>query len=309
MRLVFFGTPHFATASLEALLDSRHEVALVVAQPDRPAGRGMRMQKPPVAELALARSIPLVQPAKIRSPEFLDSIREASPDAGVVVAYGRILPQALLDIPSRGFLNVHGSLLPHYRGAAPIQRAIERGETSTGVTIMQLDADLDHGPWFAMEEIPIAPDERTPDLAARLAVAGARLLVETIDAIERGDAVATGQDHSRATFAPRIEKDEGRIRWSDTAKSIYDRFRAFDPWPGIFARIGGEDVKLIEIAPAAGGGGAPGAMERIEPPSVVISAADGAIRIDRLQRPGKSPVAAADYFRSRGLTPGTDAGE
>jgi methionyl-tRNA formyltransferase len=273
--------------SLERLA-REHDIALVVAQPDKPAGRGMKMQAPAIALKARELGLPLAQPAKIRGAEFLDSIAALNPDAGIVVAYGKILPAALLSIPTRGFLNVHGSILPKYRGAAPIQRAIERGETTTGVTIMRVDEQLDHGPMLAVETTEIGSDERTPSLAARLSIIGAEALARVL----ANWPAETTQDHAAATIAPKIEKSEGSIHWSDTTASIYNKFRAFDPWPGVFAG----ELKLIEMVPATGNG-APGTILSASAGGVVVATGDGALRLITVQRPGKGRVAATEALR------------
>lgn len=288
MRVVFFGTPPFAVPSLEALVRA-HEVLLVVAQPDKPAGRGMKMQAPAVAVRARELGLPVAQPPKIRDAAFLESIKQLRPDVGVVVAYGKILPPALLEVP---FYNVHGSLLPKYRGAAPIQRAIERGERETGVTIMRVDEELDHGPMLLSVSTPIGPDEHTPALAARLAVIGAEALVESFGAPE------TPQDHAQATFAPKIEKAEGLVDWSQPARTIYDKFRAFDPWPGLFT----PELKLIDIKLVAGSG-TPGTILSVGD-GVVVAAGEGAVVLNVVQKSGKPKVAAADLARGSGWKPG-----
>ncbi len=273
--------------SLERLA-REHDIVLVVAQPDKPAGRGMKMQAPAIALKARELGLPLAQPAKIRDAGFLDSIAALHPDAGIVVAYGKILPAALLSIPTRGFLNVHGSILPKYRGAAPIQRAIERGETTTGVTIMRVDEQLDHGPMLAVETTEIGSDERTPALAARLSIIGAEALARVLANWPE----ETMQDHAAATIAPKIEKSEGSIQWSHTTASIYNKFRAFDPWPGVFSG----ELKLIEMAPATGNG-APGTILSMSAEGVVVATGDGALRLITVQRPGKGRVAAAEALR------------
>lgn len=292
MRLVFLGTPEFAVPSLEALA-REHEVVLVVAQPDKPAGRGMRVQAPAIALKARELGLPLAQPAKIRNEELLARVRALGPDAGIVVAYGKILPAALLEIPKHGFLNVHASILPYYRGAAPIQRAIENGERETGVTIMRVDEELDHGPMLAIERTPIDPDEHTPQLAARLSRLGAGALAGVL--ADLAHVVETPQDHATATVAPKIEKSEGAIHWSETARTIYDKFRAFDPWPGLTAG----ELKLIDIKPAEGRG-APGAILAISDDGVVVATGEGALRLVTLQRAGKARVSAADMARGSG---------
>jgi methionyl-tRNA formyltransferase len=290
LRLVFFGTPEFAVSTLEALA-REYEIALVVAQPDKPAGRGMKMQAPAVAVKAREMGLPLAQPPRIRNDEFLASIAALNADAGIVVAYGKILPANLLAIPAHGFINVHASVLPTYRGAAPIQRAIERGETATGVTIMRVDEELDHGAMLAVKTTEIGPDERTPSLASRLSRIGAEALLEVLRMMPEG----TPQDHDAATYAPKIEKSEGAIHWSDATASIYNKFRAFDPWPGIVAG----DLKLIDVAPADGRG-APGTILSANSDGVIVATGNGALRLITVQRPGKPKAAAADVLR--GLT-------
>jgi methionyl-tRNA formyltransferase len=281
LRIIFLGTPEFAVPTLEALA-REHEIALVVAQPDKRAGRGLNLQSPAVAVKARELGLPLAQPAKIRELEPVDA------DVGIVVAYGKILPPSLLKIP---FLNVHGSILPKYRGAAPIQRAIEHGETETGVTIMRVDEELDHGPILSIARTPIAPDERASQLSKRLAKIGADAMLATL----RNRPVETPQDHSKATYAPKIEKSEGEIHWSDSARTIYNKFRAFDPWPGVFTG----DLKLIEIAPASGSGN-PGTILAIDDDGVTVATGDGAIKLLVVQRSGKSRQRAPEFARGAG---------
>lgn len=291
MRIVFLGTPDFAVPSLEALARV-HEIALVVAQPDKRAGRGLQLQSPAVARKAKELGLPLAQPQRIR--EALPQIHALKPDIGIVVAYGKILPPDLLRIP---FYNVHASILPRYRGAAPIQRAIEHGEHETGVTIMRVDEELDHGPILSMEKTPIGADEHEPSLSDRLSKIGADLLLRTL----AGDMRETPQDHARATLAPKIEKSEGEIRWSDAAKTIYDKFRAFDPWPGIFRG----DLKLIDIAPTDAAG-PPGEILSIDDRAVTVATAELALRLITLQRAGKSRQRAAEFARGAGWRVGME---
>lgn len=301
MRLVFFGTPDFAVPSLDAVA-KEHEIALVVAQPDKPAGRGMKMQAPPVAVRAKELGLPLLQPPKIRNDEFLDAIRAADPDAGVVIAYGKILPASLLAIPRHGFFNVHGSILPMWRGAAPIQRAIEAGDRETGVTIMRIDEELDHGPMLEIATTEIGPNERTPQLAKRLSIIGAEAMARVLRSVEIGTAVETEQDHARATFAAKLDKSEGETRFEERAQKIYDRFRAFDPWPGIFTVINGELIKLTGMQPA-GMSGKPRAILSIGD-DVVIACSEGALRITEMQRAGKPRTAAGAIARGLGWRAG-----
>jgi methionyl-tRNA formyltransferase len=287
VRLAFFGTPQFAVPALDTLA-REHEVVLVVAQPDKPSGRWMEVKQPAVAVRARELGLHLLQPAKVR--EAIEDVRRVAPEVAVVVAYGKILPAVLLEIPKHGFLNIHGSILPRWRGAAPIQRAIQHGDTETGVTIMRVDEELDHGPMLAIAKTAIGPDEHTPAVAARLSTIGAEALLEVLARLE---AIAeTPQDHSLATLAPKIEKSEGEIDWTASAQSIYDKFRAFDPWPGVFTKDG---LKLLDIRPAIGH----------QPPGTVIAIDDGvtiacgerAIRVIAMQRPGKARAAAGDVAR------------
>lgn len=308
MKVVFFGTPEFAVPSLERLIGSSHEVRLVVAQPDRPAGRGMQLRTPPVVETASAHGIPVLQPDRIRNDEFLAKIAALSPDIGVVVAYGKILPPKLLAVPKQGFVNVHASLLPKYRGAAPIQHAIAEGEEETGVSIMQVDEQMDHGPVYATRTTPIEADEHAPALSRRLAAIGADELLEVLSAIERGEARAEEQDHARVTHAPKIEKRDGEIDWTRGAAEIYDRFRAFDPWPGASAPVRGEMVKVLEMRVDRDHGGEgtdPGTIVAIEPPAIVVACGSWALKIESMQRAGRAPVPAADVARGLGLVVGS----
>jgi methionyl-tRNA formyltransferase len=279
VRVIFFGTPQFAVPALEAVA-RKHEVALVVAQPDKPAGRGMQMHAPAVVVRARELGLAVAQPAKIRD------FAPPAADAAIVVAYGKILPASLL--ATMPFYNVHASLLPKYRGAAPIQRAIERGEAETGVTIMRIDEQLDHGPMLAAVRTPIGPDEHTPALSSRLSALGADALLRAL----RERPAEVEQDHANATLAPKIEKDEGLVRWSEPARAIYDKFRAFDPWPGIFTA----SMKLIDVAPADGRG-EPGAVLAIDD-GVIVACGEGALRVRTIQRAGKPRVAAADVARA-----------
>jgi methionyl-tRNA formyltransferase len=280
VRIVFFGTPEFAVPSLEAVA-REHEVALVVAQPDKPSGRGMKLQSPAVVIRARELGLPVAQPPRVR--EVIERVAALQPDAGVVVAYGKILPPALLAVP---FYNVHGSILPKYRGAAPVQRAIEAGETETGVTIMRVDEELDHGPMLLIEKTTIGPDERTPQLAQRLSRIGADALARVLRELPP----ETPQDHAQATLAPKIEKAEGEITFREPARVIYNRFRAFDPWPGIFYK----DLKLTSIAPTSSSAPA-GTIVSIDEDVIV-----GDLRILEMQRPGKPRTPAGAVARGLG---------
>lgn len=303
MKIAFFGTPAFAVPTLRRIIESHHDVVLVVAQPDRPAGRGMKMMKPPVAQIAIDERLALEQPARI-DEGFIERVRDLNPDVAVVVAYGRILPRRLLDAVRGGFINVHASLLPRWRGAAPIQRAIEAGETVTGVAIMRIDEELDHGPVFATREVAIGPDDRAPELFDRLGDTGADLLIEVLDAIERGEASEAPQEHARATVARKIRKEEGLVQWSAPARILYDRFRAFYPWPGLTAEVGGERMKVADVKGVVEATAPPGRIVEFRGGAAVIATAEDALLISSLQRPGKRAADAADVLRGMNLGPG-----
>jgi len=245
VRIVFFGSGSFAIPSFEATLDAGHSIAALVTQPDRARGRGRELSAPPLKPVAEARGVAVLQPRRVRDDHAVDALRELSPELQVVVAYGQILPRAGLAIPPRGTVNVHGSLLPAYRGAAPIQWAIARGETVTGVTTMLLDEGLDTGPLLLARSTPIDPEETAEELTPRLAQLGASLLVETLSGIETGALRPMPQDASRASLAPPIHKEDGRIRWSLPAREIARRVRGFHPWPGAWTTLDGTILKVL----------------------------------------------------------------
>jgi methionyl-tRNA formyltransferase len=235
MELIFLGTPSFAVPTLEALVANGHRVSAVFTQPDRPKGRGGQLAVSPVKENALRLGLPVYQPERIRRPEVVEQLRQMQPEAMVVVGYGQIIPQSIIDIPPRGIINVHASLLPKYRGAAPIQWAIANGETRSGVTTMRIDAGLDTGDMLLKWETEIGPDEVALELGGRLARAGADLLVETLQQIEDGAIQPQPQDHSQATLAPILKKEDGCIDWNWPARKIFNRTRGFLPWPGAYS--------------------------------------------------------------------------
>ncbi len=262
----------------------------------------MRLQQPAVALAAQEFGIKVMQPVKMRDEAMHQSLRDLNADIGVVVAYGRILPPQMLAIPPRGMINVHASLLPKYRGAAPIQRAIEAGDTTTGVTIMRIDEQLDHGPMLSVAELSIGEQETTPQLAARLAELGGRLLIEALDALEENRAVETEQDHALATHAAKLTRDEGRINWSHTARQIQNRSRAFTPWPGLFIERKGEGIRVLGVtAVSEMTTEKEGRILAVTDGSIDVAAADGRIRIQQLQRPGKKPSSASEFVRAAGI--------
>ena len=298
VRIVFFGTPAFAVPALRAIA-GRHDVVGVVAQPDKPSGRGMRLQAPAIAVAARELGLHLLQPARIREPTFLGEIENLRPEIGVVIAYGRILPPALLSIPPHGFINVHASLLPKYRGAAPIQRAIEAGETITGITIMRVDEQLDHGAMLAIVETAIGSDERAGSLSSRLSEIGATAVVEVLDAIAAGQAREVAQDHELATHAAKLEKQEGLITFQESARTITRRFRAFEPWPGIFVSTRGDMVKLLDVSAREGEGSARHVVD-FDGQGVIVGTGQGLVRIGSLQEPGRARASASAVARSLG---------
>jgi methionyl-tRNA formyltransferase len=246
MRVLFLGTPEFAVPSLRALASS-HEVAAVFTQPDRPKGRGHQLAEPAVKIATKELGIPVHQPERIRRPESVELLRAMAADLMVVVGYGQIIPQAIIDLPRWGILNVHGSLLPKYRGAAPIQWAIANGETETGVTIMQIDAGLDTGDMLTKAAITIGPQETAPELSARLAVLGADLLVKTI--AEIASLPREKQNNQRATLAPVLKKEYGLVDWERSAQEIYNRWRGFNPWPGAYTGFRGQQLSIVRVQP------------------------------------------------------------
>jgi methionyl-tRNA formyltransferase len=245
MRLVFCGTPQFAVPTLQQLLAQKEfDIAAVVTQPDRPRGRGMAVTSSPVKEAATAAGVRVLQPEKIRAPEMQEMLRSLQPDAIVIIAYGQIIPARLLTIPKHGWINLHASLLPKYRGAAPIQWAIANGETITGLTSMRIDAGMDTGEMLLQKEFEIGAKETTPELAERLAEAGAPLMLETLRSLAEGKLHGHAQNNDDATYAPLLKKEDGRIDWTRRADEIYNRMRGFTPWPGAFTTFRGQTVHI-----------------------------------------------------------------
>lgn len=324
LRIIFMGTADLSCAGLESLARSPNlSVVAVVTQPDKPKGRELRLTPSPVKILAEKLNLPVLQPAKARGDHFIGELRELKPDLIVVVAYGQILPQAILDLPGHGCLNVHTSLLPNYRGAAPIQRAIAEGEPETGVTIMKMDAGLDTGPILAMRRTPILPTDDAQSLHDRLAQLGAELLVETIPGYVAGDITPQAQPAQGPTYAAKIRKEDGRIDWSLPAVQIWNRIRAFTPWPGAFTflsdqtslgrafpRAGAEisqaerlagnpsSPRLLKIwrAEAAGEGGPAGMVLSADKTGIIVGCGQGALRILELQREGGRRLLADQFL-------------
>jgi len=308
MRIVFFGTPAFAVPSLDALVADGHQVALVVTQPDRPRGRSRStLLPPPVKERALALGIPVIQPERPRGEEFLAALRAAAPELGVVVAYGHILKPEVLAVPPLGMINVHASLLPRLRGAAPINWAILEGEAETGVTIMQMEAGLDSGPMLRRIATPIGPDETAGALTERLARLGAEALGGVVADLAAGRASPEPQDHARASFAPKVDRELARIDWTEPASRTANRIRAFDPAPGAWTSLGDTDLKCFSPRLHGEAIGAPGSVMEAGP-SLVVATGSGALQIGEVQPAGKSRMAAQAWLRGRPIAVGATLG-
>jgi|SRR5688572_28608000 methionyl-tRNA formyltransferase len=301
MVIVFFGTPQFAVPSLEQLIASRHAVCGVVTQPDRPRGRGQKVVFAPVKTAALAHDLPVFQPDRLRDPLVMDTLAAWKPDLGVVVAYGKLIPDDLLRLPRHGMINVHASLLPKYRGASPVHRAVIDGEPETGVTIMQVVKALDAGDMLAKATRALQPDETTDVVERDLADLGARLLLEVIDRIELGTIAPEPQDEAAATYAPRLTKEEGLIDWTLPAAAIHNRVRGLYPWPHAYSFLDGGRVILLQTRVVGARSEAqPGEIVDVSREAIHVAAGDGGvIAIDELQVEGRRPMRTRDYLAGR----------
>lgn len=316
VRIVYFGTPVFAVPTLERLLASSHEVVAIVTQPDRPRGRGQRVSESPVKGVARAHGIPVVQPAALKDPAFLERLTAFESDLGVVAAYGRILPDAVLRAPRLGIINVHASLLPKYRGAAPIHRAIMAGETETGITIIRLVREMDAGPMLKRRARPVGPDETSDEVERDLAAIGADLLLESVDDLEAGRAREEEQDHTRATFAPRLTKDEGVIDWTAPAGAVHNRVRGLHPWPLAHTFLDGSRLVVLrtsllradETAPwrQAAQGATPGRILCARGDDLVVAVgAGGAIAVREIQPEGRRRLSVREFLAGHPLAAGS----
>ena len=311
------GTPAFAVPSAETLVQSDIDLVGVVTAPDRPKGRGQRVVPPAVKEVAIARGIPVLQPEKIKSPDAVEQIRAFHPDLIVVVAYGQILTKTLLDIPPRGCINVHASLLPRYRGAAPIQWAIIRGEKRTGVTTMLMDVGLDTGPMLMQEEVAIGEHERAGELAQRLSHTGAALLLKTIRGLEYGELTPIPQEDNKATYAPMLKKADGQIVWDRPAREIVNLVRGTDPWPGAWTSYGDEPWRIWTAVEAARGQGqwAPGTIAAIErggdgePGQISVATEGGWVVIQELQTPNRRRMTVREFLAGHHVNVGGILGD
>jgi methionyl-tRNA formyltransferase len=310
MRLVFCGTPEFAVGTLESVIAAGHEVALAVTQPDRAAGRGMEMQAPAVKRAAAAHGIAVVQPEKIKNnAEFRARLEEARPDAIVVVAYGRIIPQWMLELPRLGNINLHGSLLPKYRGAAPVQWAVANGDRVTGVTTMRLDEGLDTGEVLLAREVAIAPEETAVDVFRSLAAVGAELMVETLAGLAEGTLIGRKQDEAQATLAPILTREDGAIDFSRTARQIYDRWRGFEPWPGAHTRLRGKKLIVHRMHVGAEDGIEAGVLRVARDEMAVGCGSGGSVVFDEVQMEGKRRMSAAEFLRGFQIRSGERLGD
>jgi methionyl-tRNA formyltransferase len=296
MRIVYMGTPPFAVPPLQSLITAGHEVVGVVTRIDKPAGRG-KVLTPPAVKIAAERSdIPVFQPTRVREPESVAAIRAMGPEIIVVAAYGQILPREILTMPKFGCINIHASLLPAYRGAAPINWAIINGETRTGITIMQMDEGLDTGAVLAQDSIPIAPRDTAGDLTEKLSEQGSWLIVDTLSRIEAEGLAAVPQDNSKASMAPLLKKEDGLIDWTMSARKIHNRVRGLSPWPGAHGYLDGKIIKILGTE-VAEGTGEPGALYEQDRNSLVIGTGNGLLRIMTIQPEGKKPMSASEFLR------------
>jgi methionyl-tRNA formyltransferase len=304
IRIVFCGTPQFAVPSLKHLIEqSDFEIIGVFTQPDRPKGRGNELAVSAVKETAISSGLPIHQPEKIKSAEAESILRNGRADVVVIIAYGQIIPARLLDIPKLGWINLHASLLPKYRGAAPINWAIANSETRTGVTTMKIDAGMDTGGTLLQQELPISPRETAPELAARLADAGGPLMIRTLRGLADGSLAPQPQDAINVSYAPLLKREDGRIAWARSATEIYNRMRAFTPWPGSYTTFRGKVCHLwCEPAESAGSGGLPGTIVATPNNDVLIHCGSGSLlRLERVKLEGRNEVSAAEFARGAHL--------
>jgi methionyl-tRNA formyltransferase len=300
MRLVFLGTPAFAVPTLERAVEAGHQLMLVVTQPDRPSGRGQQPAPPPVKQAAIRLGLPVYQPERIRRPEAVERLREIGPEAMVVVGYGQIIPQGVIDLAPLGIINVHASLLPKYRGAGPIQWAILNGETRTGVTTMRIDAGLDTGDMLLKAETEIGPEENAIELGQRLAQLGADLLIKTLDGLAKGAIAPQPQNPAEATLAPLLKKEDGVMDWTLPAGALHNRVRGLQPWPGAFTTFRGQTLHIWKSIVSAARGTTPGSFLSVRPPTVTCGT--GALELIEVQLQGRKRIAALDFANGQRLT-------
>ncbi|MFO7766161.1 MAG: methionyl-tRNA formyltransferase [Pelovirga sp.] len=305
IRTVFMGTPEFALPTLQGLLDAGVNLVGVYTQPDRPKGRGKKMAASPVKELALTHQVPVFQPERLRKPEAVEELRQLAPDLIVVVAYGQILPKSVLEIPRFQCINVHASLLPKYRGAAPINKAIVDGETETGVTTMLMDVGLDTGAMLVTRRTPIGADETAGEVHDRLALLGREAMEETLRLLCAGQLTPQEQDDAASTYAPMMSREDGLIDWSRNARSIHNQVRGLDPWPGAYSYLDGQVLKIAGTRVDEEAAGFPGEVLRADSSGITVACGQGALVIGELQLPGKKRLPARDFLSGYPLFPGT----
>lgn len=303
---MFFGSPQFAVPTLERLIASRHIVVGVVTQPDRPRGRGQAISEGPIKAVARDRGLPILQPDRLKDAEFLHAFAALSADLGVVAAYGKILPEDVLRIPRFGLINVHASLLPRWRGAAPIERAVMAGDTETGVTIMRVVRALDAGPTFASLVRPIDPDETASEVERDLASTGANLLADVVDRLEEGRAAETPQDESLATYASRLTKEEGLLDWREPARVLHNKVRGLHPWPHAFSFLGGSRYIVLRTSPSGPNlsGASPGTVLEAAGDRFTVTCGDGVLRVLEIQAEGRRPMAPREFLAGHRIQPG-----
>ncbi len=309
IRTVFMGTPGFALPVLQGLVDFGVDLRAVYTQPDRPRGRGKKLASPPVKQLALQCRIPVFQPPRLRDPATVAQLAELAPDLIVVVAYGQILPAAILHIPRYGCINVHASLLPHYRGAAPINKAIVDGQQVTGVTTMMMDVGLDTGDMLVKRATEIGPEETAGELHDRLALLGREAMEETLQRLCSGRLRSEPQEEALSSYAPLMNKEDGRIDWRKSATTVHNLVRGLTPWPGAYTRLQGETLKLASTRPLEGAFGPPGTVVAADAAGVCVACGEGWLLVRELQLPGKKRLPAAEFLRGRSLPLGTRLGE
>lgn len=304
MKIIFAGTPHFAAAALEALLAHQFDVAAVLTQPDRPAGRGMQLNPGPVKQLALAHGLPVYQPASLKSAEVQQVLADYAADVMVVAAYGLILPPAVLQLPRHGCLNIHASLLPRWRGAAPVQRAILAGDEETGITIMQMDAGLDTGAMLLKKSCPIAAQDTTQTLHDKLAQLGAEAIVEALRMLDQGRLAGVPQDDAQATYAAKLSKAEACLDWTESATQLARAVRAYNPFPVACSTLNETPVKIWQASACDGLAGVPGTVLAVEKNGIVVACGQGVLCLQTLQRPNARALPAAQFVRGFAIHPG-----
>lgn len=309
MRIVFMGTPEFAVPSLEALLQSEDQVVGVISQPDRPKGRGQQLVAPPVKVIAERAGLPVVQPLKIRTPEFMQTLSSWKPDLIAVTAFGRILHAPILQLPPMGCVNVHGSLLPKYRGAAPVQWAVINGETETGITTMLMDEGMDTGPMLLQEKLAILPDDTAGTLAPRLAELGGRLLVDTITRLKAGTLQSTKQVNELATLAPLLKKEDGVMDWAMSATAVANRVRGLSPWPGAYTFLGGERWNIWKaVQQNVSTTENPGTIVAVNKQSILVATGEGLLELQEIQLPNSKRLSVGQFLAGHRVTIGQQFG-